>query len=136
MTRTSKDLARAAVTMAMTADREGERAAAAQFAVGGIRCAAVDIGGEYAVSVNKAVERAVVAARREGLIADTHQEEGSVAGATHEAMTQLISRALGMNIGGKIGLARADGHVVVAAFLGIGLLHLNDVGISLGHRAV
>ena len=53
------------------------------------------------------VERAVVAAKREGVIvADEYKEEGSVAGAAHEALTQVMGKALGLNVGGKIGIAR------------------------------
>ena len=36
----------------------------------------------------------------------------------------------------KIGVARHKDHVSVAIFLGIGLLHLDEVAIGLGHRAV
>ena len=81
------------------------------------------------------MERAVVAAR-EGVIRDTHAEEGAVAGAAREAMGQIMTKALGLNVGGKIGIARYKDHVSVAVFFGIGLLHLDEVAIGLGHRAV
>jgi len=86
--------------------------------------------------VSKIVERAVVAAKREGVIKDTHPDEGAVAGATREAVSQIIPKALGLNVGGKIGIARYQDHVSVAIFSGIGLLHLDEVAIGLGHRAV
>ena len=44
--------------------------------------------------------------------------------------------AIGLNVGGKIGIARSGEHIVVAMFFGIGLLHLNEVAIALGHRVV
>jgi hypothetical protein len=47
-----------------------------------------------------------------------------------------MPKALGLNVGGKIGIARHQDHVSVAIFLGIGLLHLDEVSIGLGHRAV
>jgi hypothetical protein len=131
----SRDAARVAVEMAMTDTRERERALKERLPEG-IRAAAVDYGGEYIASVTRIIERAVVAAKREGVIADTHLEEGAVAGAAHEALTQITQKAIGLNIGGKIGIARAGEHVAVAVFFGIGLLHLNDVAIGLGHRAV
>ena len=87
-------------------------------------------------SVGKIVERAVVAAKREGVIKDTHADEGAVAGATREAVAQIMPKALGLNVGGKIGIARFGDHVSVALFFGIGLLHLDEVSIGLGHRAV
>jgi hypothetical protein len=59
-----------------------------------------------------------------------------VAGATREALAQIMPKALGLNVGGKIGVARYHDHVSVAIFFGIGLLHLDEVAIGLGHRAV
>jgi len=86
--------------------------------------------------VNRIVERAVVAAKREGVIRETHVDEGAVAGATREALSQLVTKAMGLNIGGKIGIARQGEHIAVAVFFGIGLLHLDEVAIGLGHRAL
>ena len=70
------------------------------------------------------------------MIGDTHAEEGAVAGATHEAITQIINKALGLNVGGKIGIARNESHISVCVFFAVGLLNLNDVAIGLGHRAI
>ena len=131
----SRNVARAAVRMALSASREEERQLKAELSPE-IRCAAVDCGGEFISSVTRIVERAVVAAKREGLVGESHLDEGAVAGATHEALMQIVSKATGLNIGGKIGIARAGYHIVVAVFFGIGLLHLNEVAIALGHRVV
>ena len=131
----SRNVARAAVRMALTASREEERQLKAELSPE-IRCAAVDCGGEFISSVTRIVERAVVAAKREGLVGESHLDEGAVAGATHEALMQIVSKATGLNSGGKIGIARAGDHIVVAVFFGIGLLHLNEVAIALGHRVV
>ena len=86
--------------------------------------------------MSKIVEAAVVAARREGIIEDSHAEQGAVAGAAHEAMSQLMNKALGLNVGGKIGIARCGDHISVCLFMAIGLLHLNEISIGLGHRVV
>ena len=102
----------------------------------GIRTATVDYGGEFITSVMKIIERAVVSSKREGVITDNHVEEGAVAGATREALSQIMPKALGLNVGGKIGVARYKDHISVAVFFGIGLLHLNEVAIGLGHRVV
>ena len=131
----SRNVARAAVRMALSASREEERQLKAELSPE-IRCAAVDCGGEFIGSVTRIVERAVVAAKREGLVGESHPDEGAVAGATHEALMQIVSKATGLNIGGKIGIARSGDHIVVAVFFGIGLLHLNEVAIALGHRVV
>jgi hypothetical protein len=78
----------------------------------------------------------VVAPKREGVIKETHADEGAVAGATREALAQIMPKAIGLNVGGKIGVARFKDHIGVAIFFGIGLLHLDEVSIGLGHRAV
>jgi len=132
----SKDVCRCAVTMSLSADRAQEKLLHDQYMGMRIQTAAVDYGGEYVGSVMKIVERAVVAAKREGLIEDTHQEEGAIAGATHEAVSQIANKAIGLNVGGKIGIARYHEHVAVAVFFGIGLLHLNEMAVGLGHRVI
>jgi hypothetical protein len=132
----SKQVARAALQMAMTASREEENALKEKLRAEGIRAAAVDYGGDALGAVKTIIERGVVAAKREFLIRDTHSEEGAVAGATHEAFLQVLPKALGLSIGGKIGLARRGEHVSVAVFCGIGLLHLDEVAVGMGHRAI
>ncbi len=130
----SKKVATAALRMAMSESREEEIQLKESYAREGIRTAAADYGGEYISAIKKIVERAVVAAKREGVIKETHGDEGAVAGATREALTQIMPKALGLNIGGKIAIARWDEHLSVAIFFGIGLLHLDEVAIGLGHR--
>ncbi|CAA7602048.1 Hut operon regulatory protein HutP [Acididesulfobacillus acetoxydans] len=131
----SKRVAMAALKMAMTESREEETELKEFFARQGIKTAAVDYGGDYVSSVKKIIERAVVAAKREGVIKETHGDEGAVAGATREALTQIMPKAIGLNVGGKIGVARRDEHLTVAIFFGVGLLHLDEVAMGLGHRA-
>lgn len=132
----SRKVAKVALEMALSEDREQEREYKASFARDGIKTAAVDYGGDFITSFNKIIERAVVAAKREGVIREIHAEEGAVAGATREAMSQIMQKALGLNIGGKIGIARHKDHISVAVFFGVGLLHLDEVAVGLGHRAV
>lgn len=132
----SRDAARAALSLAMTADREAENEMKRSLAEKGIRGAASDYGGDFVSSVIRIIERAVVAAKREGVISDTHHEEGAVAGAARDAIAQMTQKALGLSVGGKIGVARQGGHVAVALFFTVGLVHLNEVCVGLGHRAV
>ena len=131
-----RDVARASIMLAMTATREEEAAMKAELLKKGVRGAAVDYGGEYVSSVMRMIERTVIAAKREGLISDAHHEEGAVAGAAHEAISQVAGKAMGLNVGGKIGMARSGGHIAVTVFFGIGLVHLNEVCLGLGHRSV
>lgn len=134
---TSREVARAALTLSMSRDRDDERRLRDGFlSEDGIRTAAADFGGEFIPSVSRIIERAIVAAKREGVITEHHSEEGAVAGATREALGQVMNKAIGLNVGGKIGVARSGEHIAVALFFGIGLLHLNEVAIGLGHRAV
>lgn len=131
----SKKVAQAALRMAMTESREEEAHLKEAYLKHGIKTVAVDYGGEYISAVRKIVERAVVAAKREGVILETHVDEGAVAGAAREALSQIMPKAMGLNIGGKIGIARRDEHLSVAVFFGVGLLHLDEVAVGLGHRA-
>ncbi len=130
----SKTVALAALKMAMTETREEEAALKQQFSAQGIKTVAVDYGGDYFASIKKMVERAIVASKREGVIHDTHGDEGAVAGATREALSQIMSKAAGLNVGGKIGIAHKGEHLSVAVFFGVGLLHLDEVAVGLGHR--
>ena len=132
----SKEVAKAALSIAMTASREDEKAMKEDFLVREIRAAAIDYGGEAIPAMKTIVERAVVAAKREMLIKECHAEEGAIAGATREAMAQILNKAIGLNIGGKVGIARKGDHISVAVFFSIGLIHLDEVAVGLSHRAI
>ena len=132
----SRDAVTAAISVAITKDRATEKSVQAALMNEGVLTAAVDFGGEFIASVTKMIERAVVAAKRENLIIDSHAEEGAVAGAAREAVSQIVNKAIGLNIGGKIAIARSGEHISVAIFFGIGLLHLNEMAIGLGHRVI
>ncbi len=133
---TSLDIGRAALAMAISTDRQEEQAMRQRLQGRGIQAVAVDFGGEYLSSVKKMIERAVVAAQRQGLIEASHVGEGAVAGATHAALEQITPKAVGLNVGGKIGVARYGEHVCVAVYLGVGVLHLNEVAVGLAHRSL
>jgi hypothetical protein len=132
----SKEISKIALRMSLSKDRNEERILKEEMLSFNIRTAAVDFGGEFITSITKIIERSVVAAKREGVIRDSHAEEGAVAGAAREAISQIMPKAVGLNIGGKIGIARYNEHICVALFFGIGLLHLNEVAVGLGHRVV
>lgn len=132
----SKDVVRSAIRMSLTGDREEERMLKKDLLAMGIKTSAVDYGGEFISSVTKIIERAVVSAKREGVIEESHLEEGAVAGAAREALSQVMTKAIGLNVGGKIAVARYGEHVCVSVFFGIGLLHLNEIAIGTGHRVV
>jgi hypothetical protein len=132
----SKEVAKAALAMAMSASRDDEKLLKEQLREREIRAAAVDYGGEALSSMRTIVERAVVAAKRELLIGDSHAEEGAIAGASREAMAQILTKAIGLNIGGKVGIARKGDHISVAVFFSIGLIHLDEMAVGLSHRAI
>jgi hypothetical protein len=129
-------IAKAALRLSIS-DREEENKPKKEYRDNkGIKTAAIDFGGEYNKSVKKIIENAVIAARRENLINETHSNQGAVAGATHEALKQIMGSAVGLNIGGKIGIARKEDHLVVAIFFGVGMLNLNEVAVGLSHRTI
>ena len=132
----SKAVAKAAVSIAMSESRAEENDIKSELSEKGIKSAAVDFGSDFKNGIEKILERAVVAAKREGVIGSLHAEEGAVAGAAHEAIVQISNKCSGLNLGGKIGIARCGCHISVAMFFTVGMLNLNDVVISLGHRAV
>ncbi|MBQ7318282.1 MAG: HutP family protein [Phascolarctobacterium sp.] len=132
----SIDIGRAALRLALTATRAEEQQVKELLSHQGIRAAAVDFGGDFIPSVVKIMERAVVAAQRQGLVSETHVGAGAVAGATHAALEQVKSKAVGFNVGGKIGVARCGEHVCVAIFMGVGVLNLNEMCVGLAHRSV
>lgn len=112
----SRDTVTAAISVAITKDRMAEKAVQTKLRADGILTAAADFGGEFIASVTKVIERAVVAAKRENLILNSHAEEGAVAGAAREAVSQIVNKAIGLNIGGKIAIARCGEHISVAVF--------------------
>lgn len=132
----SKDITAAAIRLAITDSRESENLIKEELAKMGVKSAAIDYGGEFLTAIPKILERAVVAAKREGVIGNTHAEEGAVAGAAHEAVNQITSKALGLNLGGKIAIAGNGTHIAVCVFFAVGLLNLNDVALGVAHRAV
>lgn len=129
-------VARAALKMAISSSREEEREIKRSLASLGVYGAGADFGGSFNNSMPKVVETAIVAAKREGVITDSHIHEGAVAGAAHDALMQISQRCMGFNVGGKIGVARQGEHLAVALMFQVGVVHLDDVAVSLAHRAV
>ncbi len=129
-------VSRAALRLALSATRAEEQALKEELRRAGIAGAAADIGGQFLASIPVAVERAIVSAKREGVIRDEHPHVGAVAGAAREALSQIASKATGFDVGGKVGVARCGEHLAVAAFFGVGLVHLDDVAVAVAHRAV
>ena len=135
MNMNSVEVAKAAIRLAIST-REEEKTIIEELEKSGIKSTAVDIGGDLINSIPKIIERALVASKKTGIIKDTHVHEGAVVGAAKEAISQVDSKALGLNFGVKIGIARCGEHLVVCLFISIGLLHLNDLAIAVGHRSI
>lgn len=131
----STKVAKIATKMAIC-DREEENSLKKLYAEQGIKVTAVNIGGNINSSISKILESALVASKRNGLIREEHLHEGAVIGAARDAIIQVNNRANGLNIGGKIGIARGGEHISVCIFLSIGLLHLDEVVIGIGHRCL
>jgi len=132
----SIDVARAAIRLAVTPSREAEEKYIVSLADAGVKAAAVDFGGDITGSIHLIIERAILASRKAGITKENHVQDGAIAGAAREAVAQVASKAIGLNGGGKIAVARSGEHLTVCVFMSIGLLHLNDVVIGLGHRSV
>ena len=132
----SADVARAAIRMAVTETRAEENALKDELIKEGIRSVAVNFGGKFLDILPKIFESAIVAAQRQHVISDTHVGDGSVIGAVESAIEQIKPMAIGMNVGGKIGIARWKEHLCVAIFVGVGVLHFNEVTFGMAHRVL
>ena len=132
----SSDVAKAAISIAISSSRASEESLIKEMKNRNILAAAVDIGGDFNSSIPKIIERAVVASKRSGITKECHVHDGAVIGATKEALMQIGMKANGYNIGGKIGIARSGEHLSICIFMSMGVLYLNDVVIGLAHRAI
>ncbi|MDR1797663.1 MAG: HutP family protein [Clostridiales Family XIII bacterium] len=132
----SVDIARSAIQLAVTPSRESEDKYIEKLAQRDIRAVAVDVGGDIVQSIHVIVERAIIASRKAGVTKENHVQDGAIAGAAREAVSQIAEKAIGLNGGGKIAVCRHHEHLSVCVFMSIGLLHLNDVVIGLGHRSI
>ena len=135
MANTSLEVAKYATRMAISS-REEEEELKISLKKKGISVTAVNIGGNINDSTSKILERALVASKRNDLIREEHLHEGAVIGATRDALMQVWNRASGQNVGGKVGIAKSGEHLSVCIFLSVGLLHLDEVVIGIGHRAI
>lgn len=132
----SVDIARAAVRLAITATRSEEEQEIAKLKDREIQGVAVDVGGNIIDAIHIIIERAIMASRKAGLTLESHVQDGAIAGASREAIMQIAAKATGLNGGGKIAITRHKEHLSVCIFMSIGLLHLNEVVIGLGHRSL
>lgn len=132
----SADVARAAIRMALSENRSDENELREKLAKSGIRAVAVNFGGKFLDIIPKIYESAIVAAQRQHVISDTHVGDGSVVGAMESAIEQIKLMAMGMNLGGKIGIARWKEHLCVAVFVEVGVLHFNEVTLGMAHGCV
>ena len=132
----SADVARAAIRMALSENRSDENELREKLAKSGIRAVAVNFGGKFLDIIPKIYESAIVAAQRQHVISDTHVGDGSVVGAMESAIEQIKLMAMGMNVGGKIGIARWKEHLCVAVFVEVGVLHFNEVTLGMAHRVL
>ena len=133
----STDVAKAAIRVAITSSRAEEERLIGRLREKEIQAVAVDVGGDIINSVHLMIERAIIASRKSGLSrGECHLDDGAIAGAAREAVSQIASKAMGLNGGGKIAVCRYQEHLTVCVFMSIGLLHLNEVVIGLGHRSI
>ena len=132
----SIDIGRAALRMALPENRKEEYALRDELKEQDIQAVAVNFGGRFLDILPKIYESAIVAAQRQKVISDTHVGDGSVLGAVESAIDQVKIKALGMNVGGKLGIARWKEHLCVAIYIGVGVLHFNEVAVGMAHRAL
>ena len=132
----STDVAKAAIKLAITTSRASEEQLIKKLKEKDVLAVAVDVGGNIIETIHIVIERAILASRKNNLTTECHVHDGAIAGAAREAIMQIAAKASGLNGGGKIGICRHKEHLSVCIFMSIGLLHLNEVVIGLGHRSI
>ena len=132
----SVDVARAAINLAVTPNRGEEEELIKTLKDKGILGAALDVGGDALSQTHVVIERAISAAHKNGLISEGEVQDGAVAGAAREAQAQVMTKALGLNGGGKVAVCRCGAHISVCIFMSIGMSYLNEVVVGLGHRVI
>lgn len=132
----SVDVGRAALRLALSETRAAENDLKASLLEDGIRGCAVNFGGKFLDILPKVYESAIVAAQRQHVISDTHVGDGSVLGAVESAVDQVKVKAIGMNVGRKVGIARWNEHLCVAVYIGVGILHFNEIAVGIAHRTL
>ena len=133
---TSIMVGRAALRMALSATREAEQQVKKELEKQDIKSVAVDFGGQFIQCIPKILEHSVVAAQRQNVVANDHLGEGAVVGAAQDALDQVKIKALGLNVGGKIGIARCHEHLCVAIYCGVGVMNLNEIAVGVAHRSL
>lgn len=132
----SVDIARFSVKLAITENRTNEETFIKELMAKDVKAVAIDVGGNVLEAVHIIIEKAIHASRKSGVTKECHVEDGAIAGAAREAITQIANRSMGLNGGGKIAICRHKEHLSICIFMSIGLLHLNEVVIGLGHRSL
>ena len=98
------DVAKMAIKMALSS-RSEETELKQTYRNINARVCAVDFGGNLVTSIQRIIERTLVAAKREGVIReDVHVFEGALIGATRDALSQVMQKEAGFKVGGKIGM--------------------------------
>ena len=54
----------------------------------------------------------------------------------HRSHFNALSQNFSFFLIGKLGIARFQDHLSIAVFLGVGLLHLDEVAVGLAHRTI
>lgn len=132
----SADVARAAIRMALSENRSDENELREKLAKVEFVLLQSTLAASSPDIIPKIYESAIVAAQRQHVISDTHVGDGSVVGAMESAIEQIKLMAMGMNLGGKIGIARWKEHLCVAVFVEVGVLHFNEVTLGMAHRVL
>ncbi|MBT9154618.1 MAG: hypothetical protein DDT39_01297 [Firmicutes bacterium] len=132
----SIDVARAALAISLTQNKSEETSAKMGFRRSGITATAFSISGDFIPSIQQWIASALEISKTDGIICGSFADSGAVVGATREALAQVMPKAVGLNIAGKIGIAYCNENLAVAVLIGIGLMDLSDVAVGLGHRAV
>lgn len=136
MERKSAEAGKLAVEVVLTRNREEEYTFINKLKKHGVLAVAIDFGGDFVKTIPKILESVVVASRRQNVIVENYLEEAAVLGAARSALEQLKMKGIGCSVGGKASVVRYGENLCVAIYMQIGIINLDDMAISLAHRAI
>ena len=132
---TTKEVCNSAIEIVISSDIESEKIIKQRLFKRGIKGAGISYGGDFIKGIPTIIERVIIAAKKEGII-DDQIGEAAIIGATKEAISHIVDKATGFNIGGKIAVARCKNHIAVVVYFSVGMLNLDEIVLGLGHRMI
>ena len=130
----SIDVARAAISLAITSNTNDEAQLIAKFKDVGINGFSINIIGNIFNLIHEATKEAVLESKKMGMSQESDVEEVGIVEAIREAIMQISDKATDLKGSGKLSICRNLEYLSVCIFMKIGVLNQKEAVIGLGHR--